>query len=181
MAKRAAVAGMLAALALGACGSLTGGPADPAARAPCPQIAILAEAGDLTRHRPGGGTDLSAMVVDARITGFEARCDFAGRGGGLDVVVTPRFSVERGPVGGPAAELPWLVSVVDPARGEVAAQAREVTRIIFPGAAGFVDAPGAAVRVRIPGDAAEAARQQVLIAFALTPAELALNRRRGPR
>ena len=180
MAKRAAVAGGLVALALGGCSSL-GGTADPVSRAPCPQIAILAEAADLTRHRPGGGTDLSAMVVDARVTGFSASCDFARRGAGLDVTVTPRFWVERGPAGGPAADLPWLLSVVDPARADVTAQARQVTRVTFPGAAGQVEASGAAVTIRIPGEAAEAARQQVLIGFALTPDELALNRRRGVR
>jgi hypothetical protein len=172
---------ILAVALTGALAACSGRPADPVSRAPCPQIAILAEAADLTRHRPGGGTDLSAMVVDARVAGFEAACDFAPRGAGLDVTVTPRFSAERGPSGGPTAELPWLVSVVDPARGEVTAQARQVTRVAFPGASGFVTATGAAVTVRLPGDAAEAARQQVLIGFALTPDELALNRRRGVR
>lgn len=178
MAKGSALAAMAAGLALAACSST---PADPIALAPCPQIAILAEAADLTRHRPGMGTDLSVMVVDARIAGFDARCDFAPRGGGLDVTVTPRFAAERGPAGGPNAELPWLVSVVDPARGDVTAQARQVTRVAFPGAAGFVAATGQPVTIRLPGDAAEAARQQVLIGFALTPEELALNRRRGVR
>ncbi|MCS6932609.1 MAG: hypothetical protein NZM27_10410 [Acetobacteraceae bacterium] len=176
MAKGAAI--LAAAAALAAC---SGRPSDPVSRAPCPQIAILAEAADLTRHRPGGGTDLSAMVVDARVSGFEAACDFASRAGGLDVTVTPRFSVERGPAGGQTADLPWLVSVVDPARGEVTAQARQVTRVSFPGAAGFVAATGAPVTIRLPGDPAAAARQQVLIGFALTAEELALNRRRGVR
>ena len=176
MAKGAIFAAMAAALV--AC---SGRPADVVGRAPCPQIAILAEAADLTRHRPGGGTDLSAMVVDARVAGFEAACDFAPRGAGLDVTVTPRFRAERGPAGGPNADLPWLVSVVDPSRGEVTAQARRVTRIAFPGAAGVVAATGAPVTIRLPGEAAEEARQQVLIGFALTPDELALNRRRGVR
>jgi hypothetical protein len=180
MAKGAAGMMVVAALALGGCSSLVLS-ADPLARAPCPPIAILAEAADLTRYRPGQGTDLSAMVVDARIAGFEARCDFAPRRGGLEVTVIPRFTAERGPAGGPEAELPWLVSVVDPARGEVTAQARQVTRLAFPGAAGLTSATGAPVRILLPGDPAEAARQQVLIGFALTPEELALNRRRGVR
>jgi hypothetical protein len=178
MAKGSAMMALAATVALAACG---GRPADPVSRAPCPQIAILAEAADLTRHRPGGGTDLSAMVVDARVAGFEAACDFASRGAGLDVTVTPRFSAERGPAGVASADLPWLVSVVDPARGDVTAQARQVTRVVFPGVAGFVTATGAPVTIRIPGEPAEAARQQVLIGFALTPDELALNRRRGVR
>jgi hypothetical protein len=178
MAKGSAVAAMAAGLAMAACSST---PSDPIAQAPCPSIAILAEAADLTRHRPGAGTDLSVMVVDARIAGFDARCDFAPRRAGLDVTVTPRFAAERGPAGGASADLPWLVSVVDPSRGDVTAQARQVTRVAFPGAAGIASVTGAPVTIRLPGDPAEAARQQVLIGFALTPEELALNRRRGVR
>jgi len=178
MAKGSAIIGMALAAGLAGCAAR---PADPIRLAPCPQVAILADAADLTRHRPGGGTDLSAMVVDARIAGFDAVCDFAPGRSGLDVTVTPRFSAERGPAGGAGAELPWLVAIVDPARGAVTGQGRQATRIAFQGAGGVATATGAAMTIRLPGDPAAAAQQQVLIGFVLTPEELALNRRRGVR
>jgi hypothetical protein len=136
-------------MALAACGG-SSQPA-PVGGAPCPRIAILAEGADLTRYREGGARDLTAMVVDARVTGFEARCDFADRERSvLDVRIVPRFEAERGPAF--AANVP---------RGQGAGQPVLLSMPLTGGR--------------------RATDYVVRVSFQLTPEELALNRSRGVR
>jgi hypothetical protein len=175
------VAWVLACLALAGCGSredrrdvLAG------ATAPCPFVGIVADAADVTRFR-GPGADLSVMVVDARIAGFDLRCDWGARRESLDVSVTPRFRIERGPrFEGRNVELPWILAITDATQTEVLADQRFVFRAAFPPNVARLEAAPRPVTVSLPGRDAAATRQ-LLIAFALTPEELALNRRRGAR
>ena len=110
--------GGLAALAslalLAACGS-DSSPLSSGAQAPCPNVVILAEGADMTRFRAGASGDLTALTADARIAGFEANCDYAGRARTeLTLRVTPRFDVERGPAAeGRTLDIPWFVALSD--------------------------------------------------------------------
>ena len=117
-------------MALAACGGGSSQPA-PVGGAPCPRIAILADGADLTRYREGAGRDLTAMVVDARVTGFEARCDFAGSDRGvLDVRIVPRFEAERGPAAtARSVDLPWFVALSTADDSEVLARIAGTTRM----------------------------------------------------
>lgn len=168
-------------LLLAACGGTqTAAPAGPA---PCPRIAILADGADLTRHRPGMQRDLTGMVLEARLQGFDARCDFASRDRTrLEVRITPRFEAERGPAAeGRTADLPWFVVLTD-AEEEVLARVAATTRVAFPPNVPRTQAAGQPVQLDLPlGGARRAADYTVRVAFQLTPEELALNRRRGPR
>lgn len=172
-------AGVLAGLAaLAGCG---GSAPVGLSTAPCPRISILADGADLTRFRPGGPQDLSAMAVDARITGFQAQCDFAGRDR-LDVRVTPQFSVERGPaLAGRTADLPWFLAVSTPEE-EVLDRTAETTRVAFAQNVGRAAASGPTVRFTMPiGNGVRAQDFLVRLSFQLDEAELAYNRARGPR
>jgi len=174
----------LAAAALVALAGCGGGD-QPTLPATCPRVGILADAADLTRFRPGAGQDLSAMVVDARITGFQARCDYTRRGRALEMILTVQFAAERGPAaaGTRTADLPYFVTVVSADETQVIAPPQHFsTRIVFPTNVSRARANGQELSIIIPlGGERQLGEQAVLIALQLTPEELALNRRRGPR
>jgi hypothetical protein len=171
-----ALAGLLA-----ACGGTS---APGPATAPCPRIAILADGADLTRYRPGAPPDLTAMTIDARIAGFEARCDYTGRGReALEVRITPRFDAERGPAAeSRTAELPWFVAVTDAADTAVLERVSGTTQVSFPSNVARALVTGRPALVTLPiGEGQRAVDYIVRLSFQLTPGELEMNRRRGPR
>ena len=170
-------------MALAACGGGSSQPA-PVGGAPCPRIAILADGADLTRYREGAGRDLTAMVVDARVTGFEARCDFAGSDRGvLDVRIVPRFEAERGPAAtARSVDLPWFVALSTADDSEVLARIAGTTRIAFAANVPRGQGAGQPVLLSMPLTGGRRATDYVVrVSFQLTPEELALNRQRGPR
>ncbi|MFZ6763186.1 hypothetical protein [Pseudoroseomonas sp. WGS1072] len=173
----AAAGGVL--LLLAGCG---GSPAPllAEATAPCPHVAVLADAADLTRFRPGGGRDLTAMTLNASLAGFQAKCDYAPKHAGLDVTLTPAFTAERGPAAqGRTAQIPYMVAV---AEGEsIRDRAAYVLQVEFPPNVARVRSEGEELLIRLPGNPQEAAGKTIWLGFVLTPEELALNRERGPR
>lgn len=169
-------------LALAACGGQQ--PAATATTAPCPRIVILSDGADLTRHRPGMQRDLTGLALDARIQGFEARCDFAGSDrSGLVVRITPRFEAERGPAAeGRTVDLPWFVVMTDAGDRDILARVAATTRVAFAPNVPRAQAAGPAVQLDMPiGGGRRAADYTLRVSFQLTPEELALNRQRGPR
>jgi len=171
-------------LAVAACGGSA--PSNPltSGQASCPRIAILADGADVTRFRDAGVRDLTSMTLDARIAGFDARCDYAGRDRQvLDVRITPRFQAERGPAAqGRTADLGWFVAVSNADDSRVLDRQGFTTRATFGTNAPRAALVGQTARVQVPiGDGAAAIDYLVRISFQLTPEELALNRARGPR
>ncbi|HEY4251554.1 MAG TPA: hypothetical protein VGM87_10150 [Roseomonas sp.] len=164
---------------LGACSSSSETPR----QAPCPRITLLREGADLTVFREGAGQDLSVMEYDARLTGFDARCDYTNRRRDIAVEIVPRFEVERGPVGrGSSADLHWFVAVSDAQDTRVIDRAEYDTRAIFQTNVSRGALAGERVRLTVPNsDGRNAAEFNVRISFRLTPEQLAYNRRRGPR
>ncbi|MFC0409748.1 hypothetical protein [Roseomonas elaeocarpi] len=176
------MAGLLALIALGlaGCGS---NPKDPLANvpAPCPNVALLGDAADLSRYA-GGREDLTTMVLDARLTGFQAKCDYAPNHAGLDVTLRLAMSAERGPAAtGNTAQLPYMVAVVSADESAVLARATYTAQVEFPANVSRVQTQGEELSIRIPGGVEQARTRRVLLGFVLTPEELAVNRRRGPR
>jgi len=178
----------MAALLVPALSACSSGPAPPAVlaglQAPCPRIAILADGADLTRFRDGGQRDLTAMVVDAKIAGFDAICDFVGRDRtALGIRVTPRFEAERGPAAeGRIIDLPWFAVLSDAGDQTLLDRQSFTTRMNFPANVprGVVSGPTA--RLSLPlGESVRPAEFAVRISFQLTPEQLAQNRARGPR
>ncbi|MES2710776.1 MAG: hypothetical protein V4653_04285 [Pseudomonadota bacterium] len=161
-------------MALGACGS------EVQRTAPCPRITLLRDGADLTRFRPGAGQDLSVMTADARLTGFEARCDFADRGRAIAIDITPAFAVEQGPAGTTSSiDLPWFVAVSDERDTRILDQQDYTTRARFPPNQSRAAVAGERVRLTLPASDVQA--YNVRLSFRLTAEELAYNRRRGTR
>ena len=177
---RLVLAAALAGLVPAACGGGDRGPALPVA---CPRPGILSDGADLTRWQPGAVRDLTTLVFDARLTGLNGTCR-PGRGDrSLEVTLTPSFSVERGPAGGGArvAELPWFVAVVGPG-DEVLQRQTFVERLAFNRGETRAAGEGEAVRLSLPvGEERRATDYRIFVSFELTPEDVAVNRRRGPR
>lgn len=171
--------GGMALLALAACG----GRPDPLSdvTAPCPRVAILADAADLTRFRAGAGQDLTAMELTASISGFQAKCDYGPGGRGLNVTLAPEFLAERGPAAqGSTQGFDYMVAVVDP-QDQVLTRSVYHMRVEFPPNVTRSRGKGEEIGITLGGTPAEAARRRVLLGFVLSPQELEANRIRGPR
>ncbi len=155
----------------------------------CPRAGVLADAADLTRYRSAGqaagatgatGHDLTDMVLDGQITGVSGDCTRASRRE-LDVSVAVSMRLTRGPAArGPMGDVPFFVAVTE--NGQV------LDKQIYHIAPGFA---ANADTVRLTSDPVSlnlpisvdkpGSAYDLVVGFQLTPDEVALNRRRGPR
>ena len=178
---RAARLPVLALPALAGLLALAGCNSDPNRFPPtCPATAILADAADLTRF-DGRGQDLTDMVVDGKITGLAGRCRESGDGRSLQTTVTVSLDISRGPgARGRAEPVGYFVAVT---RGDTILDKRTFElRVAFPPNTDLVHVSGEPVQLALPTPAGvTGATYRILIGFQLSPAELALNRRRGVR
>ncbi|WP_376099957.1 hypothetical protein ACE7GA_12855 [Roseomonas sp. CCTCC AB2023176] len=181
MTKTAVPAALLALGLLAGCGSGTGIPTPPP-RAPCPSAGILSDAADLTRYRAGAAADISTTELEARIVGLDRRCDFAPRNAGLEVTVRVRVQAQRGPaLAGTSARIPYFVAVTDREENRVFSRGTDAVTVNLPRNGTGDSVLGEEISVLIPGDPNVAATRRIVVGFVLTPEEVALNRRRGPR
>ncbi len=179
--RREAMVGLAGAAFLAACGGGSG-IASNSPPAPCPRITILADGADLTQFRQGGGQDLASMTSDARLLGFNARCDYTRRREGVSVSLSAVFEVERGPVAQAAAvRLPWFVVVTDSNDSQIIDRQEFVTPIEFTANVNRIQVESRPVALNFPADERLVENHNVRLSFQVTPEQLALNRRRGPR
>lgn len=166
---------LLAPLLLGACGMFS---ATPETAPACPRVAILPDAADLVRYRPGSGTDITDMVVEARMTGVTGGCR-RGRGDSVEVVMRIGIAATRGPQAtGRSEQLPYFVAVSN-AQGQIIDKAVFATTVEFP--ANVSRRQGVDEQRLVIPAGMDPAGLRVDVGFQLTPEELALNRRRARR
>lgn len=166
---------LAAAAALGGCGA-TGDEFPP----PCPTVAILGDAADLTRYR-GAHQDLTDMVLSGRITGLSGSCKRASKGATVLTTVRVALELARGPAApGRIANAAYFVAL---AQGEtIIAKQVFALRADFPSNTERVSLKGDEVEVPVPNRGPEgAAAYRILVGFELTPQELATNRRHNAR
>ena len=179
--RRKAMLGLAGAMLLAGCGGGGGGNAG-SPPAPCPRITILADGADLTRFQAGAIQDLATMTFDARLVGFEARCDYTRRREGVTVSVSAVFDVERGPVAQTRqGTLPWFIAVTDVADSEIIGRQDYVTPVEFAPNVNRVRVQSRPVALNFPADERLVENHNVRLSFQLTPEDLALILRRGPR
>lgn len=163
----------LAALELAGCSS--GNKFPPA----CPALSLLPDAADLTRYR-SAGQDITDLEVDARITAVPAKCsqDEPGR---VTAVLRVAMTVQRGPAAtGNRVALPYFVAVTD--GGRVLDKQDYTMLAEFPTNINQAVPTGEDVQLVLPvTQAKSAAAYSIYVGYVLTPEELALNRKRGPR
>ena len=166
-----AVAPALGLLVLTGCG---GGP-DVRFAPTCPQLKLLANGADLTRVR-GQGTDLTDMVLQARITGVPASCNDGGRNT-VRATINVLIDGTRGPAAATRAfQLPYLVTVT---LGEQPIdQKLFVAQLNFPANVDRTSVAGEDVILSFPVTPERAASAYTIyVSFRLTGDELAANRR----
>lgn len=146
----------------------------------CPQAGIVRDAADLSRYG-SGGRDLTDLVLDGRVTGVRGSCAPGDTKDTVKTTLQVVIELTRGPAArGRAAEAGYFVAVVD---GERILDKRTFNlRAEFPANTDRIRLSGDEVELTLPVSATKtAAAYRVLVGFQLQPAELALNRQRGPR
>ena len=144
----------------------------------CPRVAVLSEAGSLTRYR-GSGTDILDIDFQGEIADLAARCEHADRKGVRQVLVqlAPVFVVNRGAANvDRKVDFTYFVSVV---RNE-----EILSKQLFEVASEFADNrwrvvlkddnPPIDIDIPLPYRAAEY-EYEVLVGFQLTHEELQHN------
>ncbi|TCZ64444.1 hypothetical protein [Roseicella aquatilis] len=149
----------------------------------CPKPGILAEGADLTRYRPGQVRDLTTLEWDARLAGVGGGCNPGSKNRSIDVQLSARFTVERGVrAEGRSVDLPWFVAVVDNTTEQVLSRKSFVDTVSFAPNEVRTTAESEPVKLSLPvGENRRGTDYRIYISFELTPEDLALNRRRGPR
>lgn len=150
---------------------------------PCPTLVLPADLADLTRHLPGAQPDLSTLVLDARITAIDGTCRRGSRDRSIDATIAVRFQMDRGPAAtGRAVQLPWILALLDARTDQVVSRQAFVMNGQFSVNTTRASVTSAPVEISFPVGAERRIQDyRVLVGFQLTEAELADNRRRGPR
>jgi hypothetical protein len=144
-------------------------------------LALLTDASDLTRYRAGGGSDLTDLVLDARITAVPAKCQIADVPNKVKSTIQVAFDVSRGPAAeGRVVHLTYFVAVTE--GDKVLDEADYPLDAEFPANNDHVSAVGPEIDMLMPVTAKKsAAAYKIFVGFRLSPQELAFNRRRGVR
>jgi hypothetical protein len=147
----------------------------------CPRVAVLSDAGSLTRFRPGPGRDILDIDFQAEIGDLVAACQFSGEKDDRRLVVqtAPVFVVSRGAANTDRkAAFTYFVSVIR--TDEI------LTKELFEASAEFAgnrsrvivqdDQDPVTIEMSLPYRDAEY-EYQILIGFQLTQEELEYNQR----
>ena len=146
----------------------------------CPRVAIVADAADMSRYRPGGGQDLTDLMLDGRIAGFKGNCEREDTNN-VRTTLTVNLQMLRGPASsGRRAQISYFVAVRDGDR--LLDKQTHNLGVTFPDNQDQMQITGPETSLIVPVNKEKsAAAYDVLIGFQLSAEELALNRRRGPR
>ncbi|MEJ0019776.1 MAG: hypothetical protein WDN25_25125 [Acetobacteraceae bacterium] len=147
----------------------------------CPSRAILGDAADLDVWRPsgspGGGYDLTDLVLHARIIGLQGTCREGERKNQLAVAVNVGIELTRGPaMPGRETEVPVFLAVAD---GNTIIDKRTVLmRIVFPSNVDRVTMTPGEVNLVLPVTATKTGTAYaILTGFQLTPEQMTQDRR----
>ncbi len=158
-------------LTVAGCGAL-----DEAQAPACPSVQTLAAADNVTKFRDGTGRDLTDVVMEAEIVGFNGFCetDIKERRVDVDLIVT--IDALRGPaVREGSTELAYFVSVLD-GDGEILRKPVFRTTLEFDGNVGRVRAQEE-LTLEIPvSPEFVGSDYDILLGFQLTSDERAYNK-----
>jgi hypothetical protein len=148
----------------------------------CPRVAVLSEAGKITRFQPGPGRDILDIDFQGDIGDIVASCDYPDVKKGVrrvTVQVAPVFVFSRGAANrDPTIDFTYFVSVVRDGQILSKQQFDAQTQFIANRARVIVrdDNPPITIDIPLPYKAAEY-EYEVLVGFQLTADELAYNQR----
>jgi hypothetical protein len=150
----------------------------------CPHASFVWDAADLNRYRDESATatqDVRDLVLSARLTGLPAKCSQGDTAKLLNAEVGVTIQFTRGPaMQGRTATVPFFLAVTD--GGRILDKHVYATSVTFPENIDQVTWSSDLVHMVFPiSPTKTGAAYTVLAGFQLTPDELAVNRRRGPR
>ncbi|MBB4285427.1 hypothetical protein [Roseospira goensis] len=153
---------------------------------PCPPVRLEASTAELTRFRPGPGRDLTDVVLEAELAGFQGECQYldddaedATTAARVDLVLDMTAAL------GPAAEgrrqdIRYFVAIPRFYPAPAGKQVFE-TSILFPEGTDRVRYVGEEVSVTVPMAAGESALDYpIYIGFQLTADQVEFNRAQRP-
>jgi hypothetical protein len=147
---------------------------------PCPSLALLKDAADVTRFAPGPGRDVRDIVLDGRITAVPASCKH-GDGATVEATLSVTLEITRGPAA-PSRTIDVSYFIAVTREGQVLDEQDYTLRVNFQPNIDKRRVTGNDVKLLIPiTREMSAAAYQIYVGFRLTPDELAFNRARGPR
>jgi len=159
-------------LLLVGCGSGHGGFA-PA----CPVARLVPELADLVRYAtPGGGHDVTDLVLQARISDVQGACEPTEEKTTLAASVRISVSVLRGPaMHGREVEVPVFLAVV---QGDTVRDKRVFpVHVVFPPNVDRLTTTSAPIDMALPvSQSVTGAAYRIISGFQLSPDELAVNR-----
>jgi hypothetical protein len=177
---RHSVFGVLAMFTLSACSSFSNPLSNEVVVAPeCPNIVIVKDTAELTAFRPGPGRDLTDVVLDARIDGFDGECETdleSDKSGTVNVDLQMVFEATRGPANETrAGEFSFFVAIAN-RDGAILAKKVFETEFEFEGnrnRIGGIEELTQEIPLR-PGELGE--DFDIFIGFQLDPEQLNYNR-----
>jgi hypothetical protein len=165
---RAALLGA-AVLALAGCSS--SGPPKP-----CPRVGVLDEAQRLVRFAPGAGRDLTDVRFEAEIGVQRGQCAYRSKDTKVEVDIVVEIQAVRAPNAGRRGEFEYFVAVAD--RSQRILERQSFTLAIpFEAdrrSAGALEEISQTIPLK-PGQFGS--EFEIIVGFALSPDELAYNRR----
>ncbi len=147
---------------------------------PCPRPSLVRGLDDMIRFRPGGGKDLTDMVVQGRIAGLGGECRFIERGKTpVEVSVAISAEFQRGPaMQGRQIAVPLFIAVTD--NGVVLDKQVMQFQVEFPANVDRIALTSQQLRMVLPTTKDKSpAAFGVVAGFQLMPEEVETNRQRG--
>lgn len=148
----------------------------------CPRVAVLSDAGSLTRFAPGAGHDILDIDFEAQFGDLAAECRFRDGDKGRSVIVSlvPVFVIDRGAANTDrTAQFTYFVSVVR--NEEIRSKELFPTTAEIPAnrSRTIVHDSDDPIVITIPLPWRDAqVEDEVIVGFQLTPDELAYNQNR---
>ncbi|OYV35763.1 MAG: hypothetical protein B7Z80_17420 [Rhodospirillales bacterium 20-64-7] len=168
--KRFAPLAALALLPISACAA--DNTAGNGAAVPCPHVAVLEQAQQVTEFLPGR-TDVAAEITTARITGVAGACILHQGRHELAVSLKAGFAASDGPADHNApVTLPYFVAITD--GDKILSKAEYKITLKFDGNASRAEATSKPVKLVMPGNSSSE-RLDVLVGFEMTPDQLAYS------
>jgi len=147
---------------------------------PCPPVRLEATTAQLTQFRPGPGRDLTDVVLDADLTGYQGSCQYDDDEGVVRVDLTLSFAAALGPAAADRRQaFKYYVAIPRYYPDPKGKQVFE-TAIAFPEGTDRVRYVGEEVRLSLPvGEGGTADDLPIYVGFQLTPEQMEYNRAQG--
>lgn len=145
----------------------------------CPKVLILADAEKFTQFRPGRGRDITDIVAEGEVSGFQGTCQFGKRNESLEMALTVSFTLTRGAANTDGlVSFPYFVAVPSMYPDPNGKAVLPVT-VQFPGNLSKVGYNDEQLTLSLPLRSGESgASYEVIIGFQLDENQLAYNRGR---